>query len=67
MMRLALVFFILGMVSLVPSATTFAQVPLEVGRVLMLIFLGLSAISFVIGAAYSDRPKNMRGDNNRFI
>ncbi len=47
MLRAAIVFFILALVALIFGATGFAGLSMEIGKVLLAVFLVLAAISFV--------------------
>jgi uncharacterized membrane protein YtjA (UPF0391 family) len=47
MLRAAIAFFILALVALLFGATGFAGVSMEIGRILLFVFLVLAAISFV--------------------
>jgi uncharacterized membrane protein YtjA (UPF0391 family) len=47
--RAAVAFFILALVAILFGAAGIAGVSLEIGRLLLFIFLVLSAISFVVG------------------
>lgn len=48
MLRIALGFFILALVSLLFGATGLAGMSMEIGRMLLTIFLILAVISFVV-------------------
>lgn len=48
MLRAAIAFFIIGLVAMLFGATGFAGVTLEVGRLLLFVFLVLAVVSFVI-------------------
>jgi uncharacterized membrane protein YtjA (UPF0391 family) len=47
MLRAAIAFFILALIAIVFGATGFAGVSMEIGRMLLIVFLVLAAISFV--------------------
>jgi uncharacterized membrane protein YtjA (UPF0391 family) len=47
MLRAAITFFVLALVAILFGATGFAGVSMEIGRVLLAVFLILAAISFV--------------------
>ncbi len=47
MLRAAIVFFILALVALIFGATGFAGLSMEIGKILLAVFLVLAAISFV--------------------
>ena len=48
MLRAAIIFFALGLVSLVFGMTGFAGVSIEVGKMLLTVFLLLAVVTFVI-------------------
>ena len=54
MLRAALAFFILALVAILLGATGFAGISMEIGRMLLFVFLVLAAISFV-GSLVSGR------------
>lgn len=58
MLRAAIAFFVLALVAILFGATGFAGVSMEIGRVLMVVFLVLAAISFV-GGLVSDRKSDL--------
>lgn len=55
MLRAAITFFVLALVAILFGATGFAGVSMEVGRVLLAVFLILAAISFVSALFGSNR------------
>ena len=57
MLRAALMFFVLALIGFIFGATGFAGVSMEIGRTLLIVFLVLSAISFIIGIMTGKRPK----------
>ena len=48
MLRAAIAFFVLALIGIMFGATGFAGVSMEVGRVLLTVFLILAVISFVV-------------------
>ncbi|MGZ3769441.1 MAG: DUF1328 domain-containing protein [Bdellovibrio sp.] len=48
MLRAAIVFFIIAIVAFIFGATGIAGVSIEIGRMLLLVFLALAVISFLI-------------------
>ena len=48
MLRAAIAFFVLALIGILFGATGFAGVSMEVGRVLLTVFLILAVISFVV-------------------
>jgi len=59
MLRAALAFFVLALVALLLGASGFAGLSMEIGRILLVAFLILAAISFVVGLVNGRSPKNM--------
>lgn len=59
MLRAALGFFVLALVAVVFGASGVAGVSMEIGRMLLVVFLILAVISFVIGIV-SGRGPNIR-------
>ncbi len=59
MLRAALGFFILALVAAVFGASGIAGISMEIGRMLLVVFLILAVISFVIGIV-SGRGPNVR-------
>lgn len=57
MLRAALTFFILALVAILFGATGFAGVSMEIGKLLLMVFLALAVISFVVGLVGGRRPK----------
>ncbi len=48
MLRAAIVFFGLALVAILLGATGFAGVSMEIGKLLLFVFLGLAVLSFII-------------------
>ena len=48
MLRAAIAFFIIGLVAMIFGATGFAGVSMEIGRLLLFVFLFLAVVSFVV-------------------
>ena len=48
MLRAALIFFVLALVAILFGATGFAGVSMEIGKMLLMVFLALAVISFVV-------------------
>jgi len=59
MLRAALGFFVLALLAVVFGASGVAGVSMEIGRMLLIVFLILAVISFVIGIV-SGRGPNIR-------
>lgn len=49
MLRAAIVFFIIGLIAIFFGATGFAGMSIEIGKMLLGVFLVLALISFVVG------------------
>jgi uncharacterized membrane protein YtjA (UPF0391 family) len=59
MLRAAITFFIIGLVAMIFGAYGIAGLSVEVGKVLLMVFVVLAIISFVVGL--------VRGDGNKRI
>lgn len=59
MLRAALAFFILGLVAILFGASGFAGLSIDIGKMLLLVFLVLAAISLVVGLVSGRGPKNL--------
>ncbi len=59
MLRAAIIFFALGLVAMLFGAYGIAGLSVEVGKVLLMVFIVLAILSFVIGL--------IRGNNGRNI
>jgi uncharacterized membrane protein YtjA (UPF0391 family) len=57
MLRAAVVFFVLALVAMLLGATGFAGVSMEIGRMLLVVFLVLAAISFVASLIAGKPPR----------
>lgn len=51
MLRAAIVFFVLGLVAMLLGANGFAGVTLEIGKLLLIVFVALAIISTLISLA----------------
>jgi uncharacterized membrane protein YtjA (UPF0391 family) len=49
MLRAAIIFFVLGLVAMLFGAYGIAGVSIEVGKVLLMVFIVLAILSFVVG------------------
>lgn len=58
MLRAAIAFFVIGLIALLFGATGFAGVSMEIGRILLFVFLFLALVSFVVSLV-SGRNKNL--------
>ena len=59
MLRAAIVFFVIGLVAMALGAGGFAGMSIEIGRILLGVFLVLAVISFVVGLASGRRPRSL--------
>lgn len=59
MLRAAIVFFVLGLIAMLFGAYGIAGVSIEVGKVLLMVFVVLAILSFVVGL--------VRGGNGKHI
>ncbi len=59
MLRAALLFFVLGLVAMLLGATGVAGLSLEVGKIVLYVFLALTVISLVVGLITGKRPKSL--------
>ncbi len=58
MLRAALLFFVLGLVAMLLGATGVAGLSMEVGRLVLYVFLALTVISLVVGLVTGKTPKS---------
>jgi hypothetical protein len=49
MLRMAILLFVLGLLAFLLSAFNVAALPLEVGKLLLIIFLVFSLLTFIVG------------------
>lgn len=59
MLRAALLFFVLGLVAILLGATGFAGLSIEIGKILLYVFLALTVISLVIGLISGKSPRSL--------
>jgi uncharacterized membrane protein YtjA (UPF0391 family) len=59
MLRAAILFFVLGLVAMLLGASGIAGVSLEIGRMLLFVFLILAVISFVVSLVNGRSPKQI--------
>jgi len=59
MLRAAIAFFVIGLVAMALGAGGFAGMSVEIGRLLLGVFLVLAVISFVIGLVSGRGPKSL--------
>lgn len=55
MLRAAIVFFVIALLAIIFGATGFAGVSMEIGKLLLGVFLALAVISFIISLATGKR------------
>ncbi|MBA2404744.1 MAG: DUF1328 domain-containing protein [Bdellovibrionales bacterium] len=56
MLRAAITFFILGLISMVLGANGFAGLSIEIGKVLLAVFLIFAVISFIASIVTGKKP-----------
>jgi uncharacterized membrane protein YtjA (UPF0391 family) len=56
MLRAAITFFILGLVSMLFGAYGIAGISIEVGKLLLTVFLIMAIVSFVVSLVTGKRP-----------
>ena len=59
MLRAALAFFILSLLAYVMGATGVAGVSMDIGRILLVVFLVLAVLGVVVDLARGGRPKDV--------
>jgi uncharacterized membrane protein YtjA (UPF0391 family) len=59
MLRASIAFFIIGLVALALGAGGIAGMSIEIGRILLSVFVVLAIISFVVGLVSGRRPKRL--------
>jgi uncharacterized membrane protein YtjA (UPF0391 family) len=59
MLRAAIGFFVLALVALLFGATGIAGVSMELGRLLLLVFLALAVVSFAVGLISGRSPRQL--------
>ena len=59
MLRAALLFFVLGLVAMLLGASGFAGLSMEIGRLVLYVFLALTVISLVVGLITGRGPKSL--------
>jgi len=56
MLRAAITFFVLGLISMVLGANGFAGLSIEIGKTLLAVFLIFAVISFILSIVTGKRP-----------
>ena len=59
MLRAAIAFFVLGLIAILFGANGIAGVSIEVGKLLLGVFLVLAVISVIIGLVTGKNPKSL--------
>lgn len=59
MLRAAIAFFVIGLLAMAMGAGGFAGMSLEIGRLLLGVFVVLAVISFVVGLVSGRSPKSL--------
>jgi uncharacterized membrane protein YtjA (UPF0391 family) len=59
MLQAAVAFFVLAILAMVFGASGIAGASMEIGRILLFVFLALAVISFVFGLIGGRRPRNL--------
>jgi uncharacterized membrane protein YtjA (UPF0391 family) len=56
MLRAAIVFFVLALIAVIFGATGFAGLSMEIGKILLGVFLIMGVIAFVLSLTTGKRP-----------
>ena len=59
MLRAAIAFFVLALISIVLGANNLAGLSMEIGKVLLFVFLALAVISFVVSLLTGRSPRSL--------
>lgn len=59
MLRAAIIFFVLGLIAMLFGAYGIAGVSIEVGKVLLMVFVVLAILSFVVGLIRGGNGKHL--------
>ena len=59
MLRWAAIFFVIALVAFIFGASGIAGVSMEIGRILLFVFLILAALSFVVGMLTGRKPTQL--------
>jgi uncharacterized membrane protein YtjA (UPF0391 family) len=59
MLRAAIIFFVLALISIILGANNLAGISIEIGKVLLFVFLALAVITFVVSLLTGKSPKNL--------
>jgi uncharacterized membrane protein YtjA (UPF0391 family) len=60
MLRAAITFFVFALVAILLGATGIAGISMEIGRLLLFLFLALAVISFVVSLVSGKGSKQLR-------
>ena len=59
MLRAALAFFVLAIIAYILGATGVAGISMDIGRILLVVFLVLAVIGVAVGLIGGGRPKDV--------
>ena len=59
MLRAAIAFFVLALISIVLGANNLAGLSMEIGKILLFVFLALAVISFVVSLLTGRSPRSL--------
>lgn len=59
MLQAAVAFFVLAILAMIFGASGIAGVSMEIGRILLFVFLALAVVSFVFGLVSGRRPRDL--------
>jgi uncharacterized membrane protein YtjA (UPF0391 family) len=59
MLRAAIAFFVLALISIILGANNIAGLSIEVGKTLLFVFLALAVISFVVSLVSGKSTRNL--------
>lgn len=59
MLKAAIAFFVLALISIILGANNLAGLSIEVGKVLLFVFLVLAVITFIVSLLTGRTPKNL--------
>ena len=59
MLRAAITFFVLALIAIILGANNIAGVSMEIGKILLFVFLALAVISFVVSLISGKGSRNL--------
>ena len=59
MLRAAIAFFVLALVAIIFGANNIAGVSMEIGKILLFVFLALAVISFIVSLISGKGSRNL--------